>query len=251
MQTKLLLSLAFVVPASLAFSTATPPSTQHSSTLGVSSEHWMDYLKFGGSQPTFNVLEKTQEFIADLSDADEWYDKDYVFRGPIIGPMSRDDVRAQAGTFKITDAFPDIDRGVFGYTIDPQNPYRCLFFERWTATNTGELELPFGQTLPPTLKKAETPIHVTSIVWTPEGKIIYLSIGGPVDRFEGNTGGVNAIFGLLKTAGVEFPFGLAIGSKGFILQQKIVQFIGLGKAWSENVPTWWKSKAMGAEPNDI
>ena len=69
------------------------------------------------------------------------YADDYVFRGSIIGPISGEEVRDTQEGFSIPLAYPDLARGIFGFTIDPENPYRCLFFERWTATNTGAATL--------------------------------------------------------------------------------------------------------------
>ena len=216
--------------------------------------HWMDHLKFGGSTPTFDVLEKTKEYAA-CKTAEEFlplYADDYVFRGSIIGPISGEEVRDTQKGFNIPTAYPDIDRGIFGFTIDPENPYRCLFFERWTATNTGAAKLgPLK--LKPTGNRVETPLHVSSITWNPEGKIIYNSISPPVDRFEGNTKGAGAVFGLLVGAGVDSG-PASVGLPTLMLQQKVVQKLGIfGKQWSDeaDVPVWWKSKAVGADPNDL
>jgi hypothetical protein len=52
-----------------------------------------------------------------------------------------EEVRETQQNFNIQDAFPDLDRGIFGYTVDPQNPFRVLVFERWTATFTGEARI--------------------------------------------------------------------------------------------------------------
>ena len=181
-----------------------------------------------------------------------YYADDYVFRGSIIGPISGQEVADTQKGFKIDTAYPDLDRGIFGFTIDPQTPYRCLFFERWTATNTGEAKIG-PRTLPPTGNRVETPLHVSSITWNPEGKINYNSISPPVDRFEGNTKGAGAVFGLLVGAGIDSG-PASVGLPTLMLQQKIVQKLGfLGKQWSDeaDVPAWWKSKARGADPNDI
>ena len=214
----------------------------------------MDHLKFGGSAPTFDVLAKTKEYAAASTneEAIAYYADDYVFRGSIIGPISGQEVADTQKGFKVDTAYPDLDRGIFGFTIDPQNPYRCLFFERWTATNTGEAKIG-PRTLPPTGNRVETPLHVSSITWNPEGKIIYNSISPPVDRFEGNTKGAGAVFGLLVGAGIDSG-PASVGLPTLMLQQKIVQKLGfLGKQWSDeaDVPAWWKSKARGADPNDI
>ncbi|EOD11570.1 hypothetical protein EMIHUDRAFT_214397 [Emiliania huxleyi CCMP1516] len=240
--------------------------------------HWMDFLKFGGAPPPFDVLSKTQEYVAATASAasdrgeylpapETYYADDYVFRGSIVGPISRRDVAETQKSFNLLGAYPDIDRGIFGLTVDPQNPYRVFFFERWTATMTGSIKIG-PLTLPPSNKRIETPIHVTSITWNPDGKVVYESISPPVDRFEGNTKGAGAVFGLLAGAGLQLPASVGDPARilaarmpsatlmhALIAQQKLNTDVfrgALGKTWSgeAEVPAWWKSTSKGAEPND-
>jgi len=225
----------------------------------ISSEaHWMVHLKFGGSTPSFNVLEQTKEYIA-ASEANgglatHYHASDYMFRGSIVGPITGADVAETQSDFNLLGAYPDIDRGIFGYTLDPQNPYRCLFFERWTGTCTGSIKIGSLLTLPPSGKRIETPIHVSSVTWNPEGKVVYECISPPVDRFEGNTKGSGAVFGLLSGAGLALPAD--IGSPVLMFGQRFnTDLLGglLGKTWSseDKIATWWKSKAKGADPTDM
>ena len=166
--------------------------------------------------------------------------------------MTGIDVRETQEGFNLLGAYPDIDRGIFGYTIDPQNPYRCFFFERWTGTMTGSIKIGSLVTLPPTQKRIETPIHVTSVVWNPEGKVVYEGISPPTDRFEGSTKGLGAVYGLLFGAGLAPP--AQVGDLSLMLQQRLVtDVLGVGRAWSkdEDLPSWWKSQAKGADPTDL
>ena len=92
---------------------------------------WMDHLRFGDSTPSFDVLERTMEY-ASLKTNEEmagYYADDYIFRGSIIGPITNQDVIDTQSGFNVAEAYPDQDRGVFGFTLDPNNPYRCFFFE--------------------------------------------------------------------------------------------------------------------------
>ena len=100
----------------------------------------------------------------------------------------------------------------------------------------------------------ETPIHITSIVWNPQGKILYECISPPVDRFEGNTKGAGAVFGLLAGAGLQLP--ASMGDSALMLQQRLNTDVlrgVFGKTWSTDaeIPAWWKSKAREADPNDM
>ena len=119
---------------------------------------------------------------------------------------------------------------------------------------TGEIKIGSLISLPPTKKRVETPIHITSVTFNPEGKVVYESISPPVDRFKGNTKGSGAVFGLLAGAGLQLPAG--VGGTALMLQQRLNTDVlsGIfGKTWSseDDVPKWWKSKAKGADPNDI
>ena len=70
-------------------------------------------------------------------------------------------------------------------------------------------------------------------------------------RFEGNTEGKAAVFGMLHTAGIKIP-----GTPGSLFLQ-FVQRVGhvlgnSGRSFSreEDIPSWWTSKARGADPTD-
>lgn len=212
----------------------------------------MDHLKHGGATPTFDVVAKTKEWLAASKARDgggaSFFADDYVFRGPIVGPISAKDVSdVQAYVFA---AYPDLEVDNFGFCVDPRNPWRCLWFQRWMGTNTGDLKLG-PLTMPPTEKIVETPLAAQSAVWNPAGKLVYLSISDPLDRFEGNTRSA-AIIGLLEGAGAGGAGG-PVGDLGLRFAQRLNQWSGFaGKTWSDDqdIPSWWKSKALGADPTD-
>mmetsp|Transcript_5838 Transcript_5838/g.15009 ORF Transcript_5838/g.15009 Transcript_5838/m.15009 type:complete len:289 (+) Transcript_5838:81-947(+) len=227
----------------------------------VASGEWLDYLKFDGSTPDFDVVAKTIEYTStpgyrafQLREIpSEYYAEEYVFRGPVVGPINRKDLVETNACFGLDKSFPDLDRQTFGFCVDPDNPYRCLFFERWTATHTGDLSIPgVPGTLPATGRKANIPAFPFSVVWNPDGKIIYEHLTTAVDRFEGNTRGKVAVFGLFETAGV--PLDNSVGNQALAFAQKVNRWLdGPAQIYSkqENIPKWWKSKAVGAEPNDM
>jgi len=98
------------------------------------------------------------------------YASDYVLRGGVIGPLTRKDLVETQKSFDLLEAFSDVETNPFGYTIDPKNPYRCFFFEQWTAKHTGTLKA--GPTsLQATGNSMDGPYSVTSIHWNPEGKV--------------------------------------------------------------------------------
>lgn len=153
-----------------------PLAGRRASTPTMDDSAWYEHLKFGGSAPTFDVIAKTKEYTTlpanrafRLRDVPpEYFDDEYLFRGPVIGPINRADLVRANGAFGLEVAFPDLDRQPFGFCVDPDNPYRCMFFDRWTATHTGELRLDGLPLTPPTGRCSTCPAFPFSIVWTPE-----------------------------------------------------------------------------------
>ena len=219
----------------------------------VNTESWLDVLKYD-EPPKFDVLAKSIEFAncKSFDQIGEFFAEDYVFRGPIIGPINGEDVRNAQEGFNVQNAYPNLETRPFGFTIDPDNAYRCYWFERWEGTNTESVKI--GETvLPPTNNDLKLPTHIMSANWTPEGKIKYICLSNPLDRFEGTTKGAGAVFGLLAGAGVKFD-KLAVGDPVLRFQQRLTNALGsFGRNWSleEDIPDWWKSKARGADKNDM
>lgn len=239
-----------------------PSKGRKSTTVVLAAEesHWLDVLKFGGSTPSFDVIEKTKQYTSEpgyrafnlASMPTEYFSDEYVFRGPIIGPINRKELVKTNSELDLQVAFPDLDRDAFGFTVDPENPYRVMFFERWKATHTGTLNLAGAIKVEATGNKCISPVTPFSIVWTPEGTIIYEHLATAVDRFEGNTRGMVAVFGLTETAGISI--GNTVGDPILIAQLKFNRFMnGPAQAYSkkEDLPSWWKSEAVGAERNDF
>jgi len=229
--------------------------------LDAEQSQWLDVLKWDGAQPDFDVLELVQKFTSEpgyksfvlRNIPTDYFAEDYIFRGPIVGPVNRKDLVETNTVFAIEKAFPDLDRQAFGFTVDPENPFRVLFFERWKATHTGELTVE-GTPLsaPATGKRSISPVMPFSITFNPTGKIIYETLTTAVDRFEGNTMGKVAVFGLLETAGISLDN--SVGDPVLVFQQKLNRFLNAkAQVYSkeEDVPGWWKSKAVGAEKNDM
>ena len=243
----LIIAIALVGKAN-AFFNLSPPKPPVKSTVK-SKSPMFEYLKFDGN-PKFDVLEKTKKYIETqtMNDINEdIYAEDYVLRGPVVGPLTRADLKESQAGLGIAAAFPDIKLDTFGYTIDPENPYRCFYFQRWRGTHTGDMET-FGTVYPATGNEMETPVSVFSIVFNPEGKIVYEQVGAVVDRHEGNTQGKAAVFGMLHTAGLKIS--ATPGDKVFAFIQRMGHLAGnMGRNWAreEDIPDWWVSKSRGAD----
>ena len=92
-----------------------------------------------------------------------------------------------------------------------------------------------------------------TIHWNPEVKIQYVCLISPLNRFEGTSKGAGAIFGLLVCTGLDSG-GVSDGNGFLRFQQHLFHTIGgFERIWSmeDEIPSWWKSKARGADPNDM
>ena len=185
-------------------------------------------------------------------DEDSFAD-DFVFRGPVIGPLCKRDYLSTLGTFGIYKAFPDISPNAFGYCVDPANERRVWFHVRNTGTHSGPLGLGFGISYPPTNKAAVGNVETFSLTFDEAGKARLLTVGYVADRFDeqANTGGSGAALGLMKAAGL-VPAGFSSSSPIFGLAQRLGNAIAPENgprtvSKPEDVPAWWPFDERGAE----
>ncbi|VEU44774.1 unnamed protein product [Pseudo-nitzschia multistriata] len=129
--------------------------------------------------------------------------EDFEFCAPYVGPLSREKFLEAANGFKIYDAFPDFDNRYFNIHPDPIEPGRVWFMTRLTATNDGAGL--FGKK-EPSNKNVVLPPQMYSFLFNEEGLIRELTVGYPVDRRQGNTGGLGGMFGVFYGIGQALPF---------------------------------------------
>lgn len=137
------------------------------------------------------------------SDPDALLSDDFQFVAPIVGPLSKAEFLAAFGSFKVKDAFPDIQDNSW-FKVDPLEPNRVWFVSRATGTHTGTLN--FGWPRPPTGKVVESPPQAQSMLFNEAGLIYTLTVGYCMDKRIGNTEGLGGVFGLLKGIGQPLPF---------------------------------------------
>ena len=77
---------------------------------------------------------------------------DFEFCAAVVGPLGREEYLGALGSFKLEEAFPDINPNYYGFFVDPFDPHRVWFTSRSTGTHTGPL---LGK--PPTGKKVVLP----------------------------------------------------------------------------------------------
>ncbi|GMI60631.1 hypothetical protein ScalyP_jg8187 [Parmales sp. scaly parma] len=180
--------------------------------------------------------------------------EDFIFRGPVIGPLTKSDIIKTLKTVGngIDVAFPDINPNAFGFTADdPIEPMRVWYFVRPRGTFSGPFTHPILGEIKPTGKKLIGPPEARSMLFNDEGKIKMTTVGYVTDRFTGDTtGGNGAVFGLYHVMGqgIDGRVGAPLTS----LIQKLGEFLpGLPASYSRrdsSFPRWWKDSRNGAEP---
>mmetsp|Transcript_19563 Transcript_19563/g.62267 ORF Transcript_19563/g.62267 Transcript_19563/m.62267 type:complete len:208 (+) Transcript_19563:238-861(+) len=171
---------------------------------------------------------------------------DFVFRGPIVGPLCRADYKTVLGNNKIYEAWPDINPNCFGFTVDPMEPNRVWWMTRVTGTQTGPLKLGPRITLPATNKKAVLPPEMHSALIDEEtGKIKLLTFGYVCDLDSpGATAPlIGGLFALLASAGFPVP---AYGPVAKLLQAGGEATLGIKSvSKDEDIPAWYKEYVGG------
>ena len=186
--------------------------------------------------------------------------EDFIFRGPVVGPLSKKDFTATLESVTPTkedgsklsgleDAFPDYEPNNFGFCIDPTEPDRVWYFSRGRGTFSGPFDHPVVGRIEPTGAPLISPPEARSFIIDADGKIKYNTVGYITDRFTGDTtGGKGAVFGLYAVMGQEIDDTIGSIYLRFI-QWLPSLFPNLPKSYSkkEDLPTWWKDPRMGAD----
>lgn len=170
----------------------------------------------------------------------EMLSEQFVFRGPVVGPLNKKDYLETMETFKIYEAFPDISPNAWGFSIDPVNDRKVWFLVRNTGTNTGSLCLGYGLTAPPSGNKVEGAPETFSILFDDDQRVKQLTVGYVADRFEGNTGGVGAALGLIRVANIPIPGATSpvFRALGWF-SNKVLNNPAKTASREEDVPKWW------------
>lgn len=126
---------------------------------------------------------------------------DFYFKGPVVGPVYKDDFVKVFGSFNLRGAFPDAADGMHDFVIDPFNPRTVWSKSKFVGTHEGKLAAYEG-----TGKLVEASTQIGSLTFNAEGKLEKLTGGYIMDRDLGNCGGLGGVFGLFYAIGKPLPF---------------------------------------------
>jgi len=135
----------------------------------------------------------TKDGAADFAD-------DFEFCAPVVGPINKKEYLSALRTFKIEDGFPDSNPNYHAFRVDPFEPDRVWFQTRKTGTNSAEF---MGK--PATGKALVFPPEAYSLRFNEQGKVKEFTVGYPMDRRVGNTGGLGGAFGYFYGVGRPIP----------------------------------------------
>lgn len=174
------------------------------------------------------------------------YSDDFIFRGPYIGPLNKDDYFSTMDTFKLYKALPDINPNAWGFSLDPKDPSRVWYWTRNSGTFNGEpISLGNGIRFPPNGAVLDGCPETHSIIFDDNQKVKLLTVGYVADRFAGNTKGDGAAVGIFNVIGLPFP------KPGPLL--RFAQWFGTdvfnggAYSYSKDLPSWWTSTEIGSE----
>lgn len=128
---------------------------------------------------------------------------DFVFCGPVVGPLGKDKFIEQLAGFDFEGAFPDAVDGWHHFRLDPFEPNRVWFSCQGYGTNTGAVPPLIDEA---TGKRFETPPQACSMKFNEAGEVTEYSLGYVMDRNLGNTGGLGGLLGILYSIGKPFPY---------------------------------------------
>ena len=176
-----------------------------------------------------------------------FFSSDFVFRGPYIGPLNKEDYLTTMKTFQIYKGLPDISPNAFGFSVDPKDSNRVWFIVRNTGTFTGEIGLGFGQFISGQGQKIEGCPETFSITFDEDKKVKLLTVGYVADRFEGNTGGKGAAIGIFNVIGLPIPPPGPLYSFITWFSNNILNSPAKSCSAREDVPKWWPHEERGAD----
>ncbi|GAB5357332.1 hypothetical protein AAMO2058_000365600 [Amorphochlora amoebiformis] len=133
---------------------------------------------------------------------DEAFADDFVFMGPVVGPLKKEPFLNAIRGFDVLTGFPDLTGRYYHFRVDPFEPDRVWTTSRAIGTNTGTM----AGLYPPSGKVVESPPQTISLKFNEKGQIRQVTVGYVMDRAIGNTGGLGGIFGLLYGIGKPLPF---------------------------------------------
>ena len=202
----------------------------------------------------------------DYDDPSSILAEDFVFRSPVIGPLTKWDYIEALDYFRVYESFPDINPNCYGFTVDVVEPLKVRFFVKATGTYQNPLGGFLGSAAaklnPPDGRQYMGATEAWSITFNDLDRMQVKSIsaGYVVDRFEedgflSTTKGKGLVYGILNTIGMDY-LPSSPGSKSLELTQWLTGQFSKGgpdalfpkmSSDPKTIPQWWSDKRLGAK----
>ena len=164
---------------------------------------------------------------------------DFVWFGPIVGPLNKQDFLRTVDMFKVYEGFPDLKMHLAEFTRDPVEENRYWSILRLEGTHTEPQASGTGFSYKPTNNKLDVGPQCISVTFDADGRVSRYTGGYVVDRTQGKTGMLGAMFAVTKTVGGFVP-SLRVA--------KILNAIGArlknfpkARSHREDLPAKWRS----------
>ena len=140
-----------------------------------------------------NVGTKDPDMLAD----------DFEFAGPVVGPINKEQYlkAVEAALDNIYDAFPELKAQYYDFRVDPLEPNRVWYTSRGYGQMTGKFAV-----IEPNGRYIQQPPQTGSMSFNEKGQAIEATNGYVMDRRVGNTGGLGAVYAILRFLGIPVPF---------------------------------------------
>jgi hypothetical protein len=142
-----------------------------------------------------NVGTKDPDMLAD----------DFEFAGPVVGPINKEQYlkAVDAALDNIYAAFPELKAQYYDFRVDPFEPNRVWYTSRGYGTMTGSFA---GGMIKPNGNAIQQPPQTGSMSFNERGQVVEATNGYVMDRRVGNTGGLGAVYAILRFLGLSLPF---------------------------------------------
>lgn len=130
---------------------------------------------------------------------------DFVWFGPIVGPLNKPDFLRTVELFKVYEGFPDLKMHLAEFTRDPVEENRYWSILRLEGTHTEPQASGTGFSYKPTNNKLDVGPQCISVTFDADGRVSRYTGGYVVDRTQGKTGMLGAMFAVTKTVGGFVP----------------------------------------------
>jgi hypothetical protein len=169
---------------------------------------------------------------------------EFVWFGPLVGPLNKQDFLGTVSMFKISEGFPDLKMHLSAFTRDPVEENRYWSILRLEGTHTEPLESGTGAPpYKPTGNKLDVGPQAVSVTFDADGKVSRYTGGYIVDINEGSTGMNGGFFAIMKTVGGFTPgrrVAKLLNAVGALLKN-----FPKNRSRREDLPLKWQSLGRG------